>query len=561
MLESLTVRDFALIDHLDLHFGPHLNVLTGETGAGKSIIVGALGLLLGARGGAAEIRTGADSAQVSAVVRLDHDADHLRAWLAEHELPLEEDGVILRRTVRRSGRSTSFIGGVPVQTAQLAQLGQRLFDLHGQHEHQSLLREDQHRRLLDRYAELEPLAGRVAAHHAELAATRVRRRDLERGAAERQREVELLQHAVDEIGAARLAPDEEQELDRERRLLTSHEQISAAVCSAYERTAEAGGGALAALRAVLDDLRALTALDATFATQQAQVESAFYELEEVADSVRRYRDRLYFDGDRLEAVNERLDQIRALQRKYGESVAAVIAYAEQAREQLARLEHAGTEGEAARRQERELQGALGSAAAELSTRRRAAAAGLHEQVQNALRELGMPRARFTVSIEPRSRNGAPVITATGAEVVSFQISANAGEPLKPLRAIASGGEISRVMLALKSIFAAADPVGTLVFDEVDAGIGGTVALAVGDKLAQVAQRRQILCITHLATLAARAQTHLQVRKRERDGRTVITVAAVAERERVTELARMLSGDDHAEVSLRHAAELLARHGP
>ena len=484
----------------------------------------------------------------------------MRAWLAERELTPEDDGVILRRTLRRGGRAASFIGGVPVPAAQLAQFGQALFDLHGQHEHQSLLRAEQHRRLLDRYAGQEPLAGRVAALHAELAATRARRRELESGAAVRAHELELLRHAIGEIDAAGLAPDEEQELEQEQRRLAGHERISAAVHALYERTAEAGGGALATLRAVLADLEGLTALDPVFAPHRERVEAAFYELEDMADSVRGYRDRMFFDRDRLDAVHARLDLIRALQRKYGASVAAVLNHAERARTELAGLEHSGAERTRAAQREQQLERELRAAAAELSAGRRDVADRLRREVQRELRALGMPRARFAVALEPRTRDRSPAIAATGAESVAFRFTANAGEPLKPLRAIASGGEISRVMLALKSVFSAADPVGTLVFDEVDAGIGGTVALAVGDKLAHVARQRQILCITHLATLAARAHTHLQVMKRERDGRTVTEIAAITGDRRIAELARMLSGDHRAEVSLRHAAELLARHG-
>ena len=559
MLELLTVRNYALIDHLEISFGPHLNVLSGETGAGKSIIIGALGLLLGSRATAADIRTGADTAEVSAVVGLGRAVAEVHAWLEEHELPVEEDRVILRRVVRRGGRSSSFIGGVPVQTAQLAALGQRLFDLHSQHEHQSLLREEQHRRLLDHFGGLGPLARRLAAAHAELAAARAQVEELELGAEQRRRQAELLQHAAAEIDAAELSPGEEEELEQEQRRLAAFERISTTARQVYERTAEARGGAVATLRTALDDLQELAGLDATFDGYRQQVETALYELEDVADGVRRYQSELHDDSDRLSAIAERLELIRSLQRKYGESVAAVIAYGNAAGEELADLEHSRAARAAAAQQVPQLARELTECAAELGEQRRAAASRLRGLVQTALRDLGMPQARFAVTLHPRIEKGEPVIAATGAEIVTFLISPNAGEPLKPLRSIASGGEISRVMLALKSVFADSDPVGTLVFDEVDAGIGGTVAIAVGDKLARIAQQRQILCITHLATVAARADTHLRVFKREQDNRTVTAVATVAGRERVAEVARMLSGDDTVQVSLQHAADLLARH--
>ena len=558
MLESLAVRDYALIDHLEVSFGERLNILSGETGAGKSIIIGALGLLLGSRAPAAAIRSGAASAEVSAVVRLSRSASEVRAWLQERELPVEEERVILRRVIRRRGRSPCFVGGVPVQTAQLTALGQWLFDLHGQHEHQSLVREERQRRLLDHFAGQRPLARRVAAAHAALAAARTRLRDLEQGAGERSRQLELLRHAADEIDAARLQPNEEEELEQEQLRLAAFERISATARRVYERTAEAPGGVVATLRGVVDDLQELAALDPGLDGCRQQVESSFYELEDAAESVRRYRSSLHYDSQRLAAVGERLEQIRALQRKYGATVADVLAYGERARTELAQLESSSEAGAAAAREVEQRAAELAAGAAELSAHRRSAADRLRALVQDALAELGMPKARFAAELNPRTEQGQPAIGAGGAESVAFLISANAGEPLKPLRAIASGGELSRVMLALKSVFADGDPAGTLVFDEVDAGIGGAVAVAVGDKLARLAQSRQILCITHLATVAARADTHLRVFKQEREARTVTAVAEVSGRQRVAEVARMLSGDDSVAASLHHAADLLAR---
>ncbi len=559
MLESLTIRNYALIDHLEASFGPHLNVLSGETGAGKSIIIGALGLLLGTRAATADIRTGADRAEVGAVVRLQPDDTEVHAWLRERELPSDEDCVILRRVIRRGGRSTSFVGGVPVQTAQLGELGGRLFDLHGQHLHQSLLREAQHRRLLDHFAGLQPLVDRVAATYGELAAARAAVDELEIGSERRARHAALLRHAADEIEAASLAADEEEELQQERRRLTAFEQISTGTHRVYEGTAEARGGALASLRGVLEELRTLAPLDEVFDGFRSQVENVFYELEDVADGVRRYRSGLHFDEQRLAAVGERLELIHALQRKYGATLPDVLAHARQARAELAALEDSAGAQAAAVTWVAQLSAELGRRAAELGNRRRAAAARLRGRVEHALHDLGMPKARFAVTLRPRLDKGEPVIGASGAEQVTFLISANAGEELRPLRSTASGGEVSRVMLALKSVLAASDPVGTLVFDEVDAGIGGGVAVAVGEKLAGIARQRQILCITHLATVAIRAHDHLLVYKEERDGRTVTAVKRVSGSERVAEVARMLSGDDAGDVSLRHAADLLAHH--
>ena len=560
MLESLTVRNYALIEHVEVHFGPHLNVLSGETGAGKSIIIGALGLLLGGRATAADVRAGTERAEVTGVVRLQPSDGAVRDWLDERELAPDDDSLIVRRVVRRSGRSGSFIDGVPVTTAQLGELGERLFDLHGQHRHQRLLREAEHRRLLDHFGGLVPLADRLAAVHRRLAAARSRVAELQSGSERRARQAELLRHAAAEIEAARLRDGEEEELEQERRRLAAFERITEAAHRMYDATAEARGGALAAVRGALGELRVLASCDAALEPLRTRAESAFYELEDVAEEVRRYRSGLYFDAARLAAVSERLEQIHDLQRKYGASVADVLAHARQARAELARLEDSAGARTAAGADVQRLAAALSEHAHDLSERRRRAAGRLRGLVEGNLHELGMPKARFAVQLEPRLEAGAPAIGPSGADLVRFLISANAGEPLRPLRASASGGEVSRIMLALKAIFAASDPVGTLVFDEVDAGIGGAVAVAVGDKLAGIARRRQLLCITHLATVAARAHTHLRVSKEVYDGRTSTAVQQVSGQERVVEVARMLSGHDARDVSLRHAEDLLT-HQP
>ena len=559
MLESLTVRNYALIEHVEVNFGPHLNVLSGETGAGKSIIIGALGLLLGGRATAADVRAGADRAEVTGVVRLQQTDRAVRDWLDEREFPMDDDGsLIVRRVVRRSGRSGSFIAGVPVPTAQLGELGGRLFDVHGQHRHQSLLREAEHRRLLDHFGGLVPLVERLGAVHRELAAARRRVEELQSGSARRERQAELLRHAVTEIEAAQLSDGEEEELVQERRRLTDHERISEAARRMYEATAEARGGALAGVRGALDELGTLASYDAALDPLRARLESAFFELEDVAEEVRRYQSGVHFDAARLAVVVERLERIHDLQRKYGASVAEVLAHAGRARGELAGLEDTEGARAAASADVQRLAAALSAHAVDLSERRRLAAERLRGLVEANLHELGMPKARFAVQMRPRLQEGAPAIGSSGAEQVTFLVSANAGEPLRPLRTSASGGEVSRIMLALKSIFAASDPVGTLVFDEVDAGIGGGVAIAVGDKLAGIASRRQILCITHLATVAARAHTHLQVSKVEHRGRTSTAVEQVSGRARVVEVARMLSGQDARDVSLRHAEDLLTR---
>jgi DNA repair protein RecN (Recombination protein N) len=561
MLESLTVRNFALIESLFVEFGPRLNVLSGETGAGKSIIVGALGLLFGAKAQATDIRAGADEAEVSAVVRVGPSSS-VREWLAERALPLQDDDeLIIRRVVRQSGRSACFIQASPVQAGQLAELASHLFDLHGQHEHQSLLRPDQQRVLLDRYGGLQDDVAIVATLYRELVQLRDRTAGIAKDDKERARQAELLEYAIAEIDAAGLISGEDEELALERQRLTNFERISATASDVYENTAEARGGALAMLRRTLDGLRQLAALDDVFARQIEQAESAFYELEDVAEGVRQYQAALAFDPDRLQAIGDRLEVIRSLSRKYGDSVPQVLAYADEARDELAGLDSAEADlqrfGERSAEVERELK----QRAARLSQQRSTVATELQQRIEVELHDLGMPKVRVEVHVVGRQREGRQVLTNSGADDVEFQIAPNVGEPMQPLRAIASGGEVSRVMLALKTVFAESDVVDTLIFDEVDAGIGGNIALQVGNKLQRIGEQRQILCITHLATVAAHADNHLLVEKRETGSRTITTVTEVAGDERVAELARMLAGDEDADISRRHAAELLERRGP
>ena len=557
MLETLTVRNFALIESLTVEFGPRLNVLSGETGAGKSILVGALGLLIGGKGQVTNIRTGADEAEASAVLRPSQFT--VADWLAERELPLGEDGeLILRRVLRRSGRSSAFVQGSPVQTSQLAELATFLFDLHGQHEHQSLLRPEQHRVLLDRYGGLQAQVDGVAATYRRLVDVRERIGSIAKEDKERLRQAELLRHAIGEIDAAGLVAGEDEELEQERQRLINFEKIFSTARSVYQQTAEAQGGALASLRLALEGLRQLASMDEVFARHSEQAESAFYELEDMAEGVRQYQGALAYDSDRLQAIGDRLDTIRTLTRKYGDSLQQVLAYAEDARAELSALEQAEQSLAGLGDESAALEAQLRAQAADLGARRRAVAAELQAHMERELRELGMPKVRLEVQVTPRQRDGRPAVTASGGDDVQFQIAPNVGEPLKPLRSIASGGEISRVMLALKSVFAESDVVETLIFDEVDAGIGGAVALQVGQKLQHISRRRQILCITHLATVAARADNHLLVEKRERDARTATSVLGIAKEERISELARMLAGDGEADVSRQHAAQLLER---
>ncbi len=560
MLETLVVANYALIERLEVRFTPGLNILTGETGAGKSILVGALGLLLGLKADPEAVRAGAEEAGVSGVIRLGGNQEAL-AWLEAQGIRPEEGAIIVRRSVRRNGKGTLFVQDSPLTLAGLRELTSLLFDMHGQHEHQSLLTPDNHRKLLDRYGDCTSQVEEFGAAHARLLAAREKLAALLDGEKERQRGVELLEHAVAEITAARLDPVEEPALEQDSRLLANHEKMLRLLEDLYARIAESRGGALAQLRQGRALMQDLSGIDASLAPKAKQLEDAFYELEDLAQGLAERKGQMQFDPARLERVEERLALIRKLKKKYGGSVEEVLAHAEESRRELEGIEGSG---ELARQLEGDiaaLEKELKTRAGEISRARRQAAAGLQVRVEEELRQLGMPKVRFQVDLQDRTNEAGKLLyTATGKDRVEFLISPNLGEPFRRLAQIISGGEMSRVMLALKNVLASSDQIGTLIFDEVDSGIGGEVALAVGERLKSLAAEKQVLCITHLATIAVRADNHIKVEKATAGERTVTRVAQVTGTARREEIARMLAGDRTGDTSLKHAEELLARYG-
>lgn len=558
MLESLVVSNYALIDRLEVQFSPGLNILTGETGAGKSILIGALGLLLGLKADPEAVRAGAEEASVSAVIRLEGNPEAL-GWLEAQGISPEEGAIIIRRTVRKSGKGALLVQASPLPLASLRELTATLFDMHGQHEHQSLLSPENHRKLLDRYAETTGAVEEFAAAYSRLLAMREELAALNAGEKERQRRVELLTHAVQEIQEARLSAEEEQALEQESRLLANHEKMMRLLEDLHDRTSESRGGALAQLRQGRALMQDLLAIDASLAEKAKQLEDAFFELEDFSQAVASRKAGLLYDPGRVEQVEDRLALIRRLKRKYGGTVEEVLAHGESSRRELAGIEGSGEQARKLEGEIAELEKELKSRAAELTRRRREAAAGLQPKVEEELRQLGMPKARFQADIQDRTNEaGKLVYSASGKDRVEFLISPNQGEPFRRLAQIVSGGEMSRIMLALKNVLA--DAIGTLIFDEVDAGIGGEVALAVGERLKRLAAAKQVLCITHLATIAVRADNHIKVEKRTEGGRTVTRVERVTGEARREEVARMLAGDRKGDMSLRHAEELLAKYG-
>jgi DNA repair protein RecN (Recombination protein N) len=554
MLSELRIRNFALIERLSLRLAPGLNVLTGETGAGKSIIVGALSLLLGERASADVVRAGAERASVEGVFDA-AGADAILRLLDERGIDAEGEVLVLKREVAAEGRNRAWINGSPVTASLLGEVGRLLVDLHGQHEHQTLLRRDEQRAILDAYAGAESLAQQVSAAFRRLQEVKQSIAELQARRREVAQRADFLRFQVDEIEAARLVRGEDESLEEVERRLSHSEELLALATSLSEELTVADDALSARLAALHRPLEQLVRIDARQASLQELYDTIYYTLEELGSRLSEYAASVEHDPARLEEVRHRQDLIFRLCSKYGGTVAEVIAFGEAARAELDLLDSASFELSALERREETDRANLRQLAEELSARRTAAARELAEEIEQILPELGMSGGRFEVTILPLQEPG-----AAGAEEIEFRVSLNRGFAPKPLAQVASGGELSRVMLAIKTILARLDAVPTLVFDEVDAGIGGRVALQVGDKLRRVAQTHQVFAITHLPQIAARAHTHLHVEKRESDGRVTTEVTLLDGATRVAEIARMLGGDPERRVSLEHARELLASGG-
>jgi DNA repair protein RecN (Recombination protein N) len=570
VLSELTIRDFAIIDHLNLRFGAGFNVLTGETGAGKSIIVDAVSLLLGGRGDTTFIRSGADRAHIEGVFQLEEETQGVvNPLLAQDGLEGDDPAIlILARELRREGRNVCRINGRAVTLTVLEGIGQNLVDIHGQTEHLSLMRVREHVDLLDRYGELWLLREQVAGQVERLRAVRRELVALRRDERELARRMDLLQYQVGEIEAARLEPGEEEDLLLERSRLANAEQLRELSDDAYRALYEAGEEQASAVDLLQMAARALTGLarlDASTSPWAETAETLSYQVEDLADVLREYRDQVEFNPRRLNQVEDRLLLIHNLQRKYGDSIDDILAFAGRARRELETIEHSEERIEELEVDEDRLLHEIGRLGAELSARRRACGERLAAGIEAELEELSMARARFGVDIAWRDdQEGAftdgrrVAFDLTGLDRVEFLVAPNIGEPLKPLVRIASGGETSRLMLALKTVLAQADRTPTLIFDEIDAGIGGRVGSVVGRKLWGLSAsprddqcRHQVLCVTHLPQLASYGDLHLQVSKGVVGDRTVTAVRPLEGEDRALEVAGMLGAiTEQTEASAR-----------
>ena len=560
MLDELHVEGYALINRLTIRFTKGLNVLSGETGAGKSILIGALSLLLGEKGDASAIRSGATEARVTGIVRVDGSPE-AQQWLTDRGIEPEDGQIILTRTLKPSGKGQVFIQSTPSTRAALAELTGFIFDMHGQHQHQSLLNVDTHRELIDTFGGHSQIVTQFHEAFTALTDKKKALASLTQDERDRLREQDLLAFAVQEIGAAKLIPGEEEELFREIQILAQSERLFSLLQSFHEEVTEGSGGGLSGIRNGIQALSEMAAIDPALGEFSARLDNAFYEIEDIGESIRLYQDGIDFSPERLEECEERLSVLRRLKKKYGTSVADVIAYADECETKLARLENWEDEKKALSTAVATLEKDVLRMSRDLSEKRKKAADSLSGRIQQKLIHLGMPKAEFGIEIGQRiSETGKPVCGPWGMDRPEFLISANPGEEPKPLRRIASGGEMSRVMLAMKSVLADLDTIQALIFDEIDAGIGGEVAISVASQLKELSERKQVLCITHLATIAVRADNHIKVEKRSDGAHTETALSTVSGEGLVSEIARMLAGDSVGQTSRAHAEEMLRSAG-
>jgi DNA repair protein RecN (Recombination protein N) len=551
MLVELRIRDYAVVEDLTIQLGSGLNALTGETGAGKSIIVGALSLLLGERASANVVRTGAERATVEAVFDL-AGIPELRALLDEQGFRTDDDLLILRREVAAGGRSRAWVNGSPATAGAVGEIGRTLVDLHGQHEHQTLLRSSDQRTILDAFGGALEVAARVARLHADLQRENRAREEREQRVREIEARADFLRFQLDEIDDARIEPAEDDALETEAKRLEHASELAEGASRLHDALYAADDSVADRLAEARRALERWAAVDPELSADVERLADAALIIEDVGRRIGDYASRVEHDPGRLDRVRARLDRLFRLKRKYGPELADVLAAAQRVRAELADLDDAEHDLGELRKRADSIAAELRYAADELGRLRRDAADGLGSAVAAVLPELGLPGASFEVRLVAHD-----TISASGAEVVEFLVSPNPGFDLMPLARIASGGELSRVMLALKSVLAEVDRVPILVFDEIDAGVGGVVAAVVAEKLSEVATRHQVFVVTHLAQVAARAERHVLVEKAAKDGLTSAGVRTLAGEARVEEIARMLGGDPESAKSRAHARELLA----
>lgn len=556
MLKSLTVWNFALLEHVQIEFDAGLNILTGETGAGKSILIDALGAILGHRISTDVIRTGCDWLRVEAVFTLDGQPA-LQELLQSQAIDVSEDVLIVTRQVARAGRNMVLVNGCHVTLAVLKQIGMLLVDIHGQNQNLALLKEASQYDLLDRE---NPSIGQALAAYRKAYAAWMERKQAyakkEMDAREYAQRVDMLRWQNQEIEDAQLKEGEDEALEEEIRKLSHAEKIADYVKESYDLLDSDARNSLAVLSAlsqIKKNLEDMSRFDASLANAQKIVDEAFVSLQEAAYEIRDYGEAMDFSPQRLDQLQRRMDTIDKLCKKYGATLADVLAYQQKVQAELASIENYDDDMEKLKASIREAEQEVRTCAERLTALRRQGAAILTEEIAGQLKSLGMPHAAFAIEIAAAGQFG-----PRGADLVQMTFSANEGEAPKPLAKVASGGELSRIALAIKAVSASRDrSVPSMVFDEIDTGIGGRTAQMVAERIALVAKYKQVLCITHLPQIASMADVHLYIAKHAQEGHTVTEVIRLTEAQEVNEIARMASGSDVSAASLDNAREMLS----
>lgn len=546
MLQLFSIKNYALIEELNLEFDRELNILTGETGAGKSIIIGALGLLLGERVSTNVIRQGAKRCEINGIF-LTRGNQIVINFLKEQGLETNNE-LILRREIAAEG-SRCFINSTPVPLSTLQVLGDLLVDIHGQHEHQALLRSVIQRNLLDNYGNLENLRKKISDFYKKYTTLKEEQEKLLLSEQERNQKIDLYSFQVQEIENAHLHPEEETELENEYLRLANAEKLSLWTNQILQLLTEEEGAALNRLQKVEKILTNLAHLDSSLEPNLKNLTEQIYALDDLSRQVQDYQRKIEYNPKRLEEIVERREMILKLKKKYGSTIKDILTYQKKVKEDLSKLTHCEEKKDEIEKEIDEIYAKLEILANELSEKRKKVAEKLSKETEKQLSELGMRKAKFIVSIKPKLE-----IDSTGKDEIEFLISPNPGEGLRPLAKIASGGEMSRIMLALKTTLAQSDETPVLIFDEIDAGIGGPMGQTVGKKLAQLSKSHQILCVTHLPQISAFAKVHFRVDKETRAGRTYTKVKRLNSEEKLEEIARMLGGEKST--ARKHAQELL-----
>ena len=557
MLKSLTVWNFALLEHVQVEFQPGLNILTGETGAGKSILIDSLGAVLGARMSADMVRSGCDWLRVEAVFSLEDESLGLHELLTQQAIDDSDKELIITRQLTRAGRSTALVNGCHVTLAVLRQIGAYLVDIHGQNENLALLKEENQFHLLDGY---DPdVAEALAAYECVYREWREKKKayaEKQQASREYAQRLDMLHWQDKEISEANLKPGEDEQLEADIRKLSHAEKIVGSVEESYQLLEGGGGnglGVLPALSQVKKDLEEIGRFDDALQNAQKMVEEAYISLQEASYELRDYGESVEFSPERLDQLQSRMDVIYRLCKKYGATLGDVLAHQAKVEQELSEIENYDEDIAALEKEIAVLEEKLGQKADALTKLRTAAAQDLSSAIEEQLFALGMPKARFHIRVEQAEDYG-----ANGRDDVAMFFSANPGEEEKPLQKGASGGELSRIALAIKTVASSRDSsVPSMVFDEIDTGIGGRTAQMVAERIALVAQYKQVLCITHLPQIACMADAHLYISKRTVEGTTATQIRPLSERERISEIARMASGADMTTASLDNAREMVS----